>query len=227
MKIMLFTIIVFILLVKAEDSTNVSNSINDEVLTRTAIDCLTTDYGISQENLNKFKEYKEAENEYYIGNAIESKIIIIGQTISKEKSVNQEDFKLEIIEVIKGKEILTEKYGGIPKYIIYSDYGFFWSEPEPVLNIMGIYYLLTKDEQKFDKITGSTVLFDKGNIIYETYYRRIKSRILNIFETIHDERWAKSKEWRVKQKSIFRQGILNISWDEALKNIKKTLLPWQ
>ena len=103
-------------------------------------------------DLNKYDELKKvgidlkkagsfAESKTYKENTIYSHIIIIGKTISQRKNDYEMINKLEIDSIIKGKNILFNKFGEIPKSLDYPSQPNVVGETQPVIGIKAVYFL--------------------------------------------------------------------------------------
>jgi len=92
--------------------------------------------GVDLKNAGSF-----AESKTYKENSIYSHIIIIGRTVSMESNGMEDINTLEIEYVLKGEEILINKFGRIPKTLEYPSQPNVVGETQPVIGIKAIYFL--------------------------------------------------------------------------------------
>ncbi|MDA3887148.1 MAG: hypothetical protein PF638_16295 [Candidatus Delongbacteria bacterium] len=185
-------------------------------------------------DLNKYDEFKKhgvdlkrsgafVDAKTYMDNALYSEIIVTGITIKPERLDNANTFKLEIDEVIKGKEILINKFGDVPKFINYYDDTDVVGTTKPIMNLKGIYYFnfsqnITPSRRWIQKRPESTLLLlPDSTILYEKYYDDFKSL-----------KWLRSKKNKSEQNKIWQKGfektiIMNETWNEAVNNVKTIL----
>lgn len=184
-----------------------------------AKDCLEVNTGFTDAELEGLQKAKEHYAEYYIGDAIRSKVIIIGKTIEKVDSINPL-YSLQIEEVLKGEEILINKFGKIPKQIIYSDGGIFFGCPSPKPNIEGIHFFWRYGNESLQKFTESTLFFYNDKVVYERLFDLLKYTP----NKINSSRWIKSSRYRKHLRKRYQEAIYGtFDADEVLSNIKRTL----
>jgi len=193
----------------------------------------------SKIDLNKADEFKKigvdlwrsgvpAADKTYKENTLYSDIIVIGKTIGTEKIDGVYTYKIEIEEIIKGKEILNHKLGEIPQYIYYpgSNAGGneeIVGETKPILNVTALYFFgfaedLQKNRRWIQKRPESTLICNEdSSIVYEKYYEQLKS--LAWLQNKKD----KSENFKNLQKDIEENIVMKEKWNEAISIVKQII----
>ena len=188
-------------------------------------------------DLNKYDEFLEmgidlnksgvqVESKTYKENALYSDIVIIGKTIEKEEITGSDTFKIEILEILKGADILKQKLGEIPKYFNYFDP----LNQEPVMDKKGLYFLgfaqdINKDTRCWaQQRTGSTLIcLDDNSIVYEKNFKTLNYALYYKNNEKTNDKMLKSEKWKKKIDDLYKSVKMNESWDVAVANVKKII----
>ena len=172
------------------------------------------------------KSGNPVESATYKDNTLYSDIIIIGKTLTREKINGADTFKLEIIEVLKGSDILSLKLGNVPKYFNYFDP----LNQEPVLDRKGLYFFdFAEDINKntrcwVQQIPASTLLcLDDNSVVYEKNFKTLNYTLFYKNNEKTNDKMLKSEEWRKKIDDLYKSVKMYESWDIAVENVKKIL----
>jgi len=175
-------------------------------------------------DLNRYEELKKlgvdlkrsgapTEAKFYKENAIYRDIVVIGKTIGPEKVTGANTFKIEIIEVLKGAEILKYKLGEVPKYFNYFDP----FTPEPIIGKIGMYFwgfaedIDINNRRFIQQVTGSTlIMLNDTTVIYE-----------RLSEYVHRKPFSPGgKSPAFVYSDDFKKRL---SWDEVVQNVRDIL----
>jgi len=166
------------------------------------------------------------ESASYKDNTLYSDIIVIGRTLAREKINGAETFKIEILEVLKGHDILSLKLGSVPKFFNYFDP----LNQEPVLEKKGLYFFdfaenINKDTHCWvQQIPGSTLLcIDDNSVVYEKNFKTLNYALYYKNNEKSNEKMLKSEKWRKKIDDLYISVKMNESWDVAVANVKKII----
>jgi len=188
-------------------------------------------------DLNKYNEFKiygvdlkksgnPIESKTYKENALYSDIVIIGETIKKEKINGADTFKLKIYEIIKGSEVLKLKLGEIPNYFNYFDP----MNQEPVIGKKGLYFFgfaqdINKETRRWaQQRTASTLLcLDDNSVVYERNFKTLDYALYYKNNASTNEKMLKSEKWRKKIDDLYNSVKMNDTWNDAVANVKKII----
>ena len=167
----------------------------------------------------------------YIENANKSEIIVIATTIEEDTDFGYDKFKLEIHEVLKGVDILKNKFGEIPKTFHYIGEKDIAGQTDPVIGVKGIYFFyhtqnINKDSLWLQKIPESTIyLIEETKAIYEKGYKPHLDAIWYRNEIKNNKSLSKDKIKAFKRwaDGFEKIGKMPETFDEVINNIKKAV----
>jgi len=175
-------------------------------------------------DLNKYEELKNLgvdlkrsgapiEAKSYKDNTLYREIVVIGKTIGKEKVTGADTFKIEIIEVLKGVDILKFKLGEVPKYFNYLDP----FTPEPIIGKIGMYFwgfaedIDVNNRRWIQQVTGSTlIMLNDTTVIYERLAEYVNRKPFS----------PGGKNPAFVYSDDFKRKL---SWDEVVQNVRDIL----
>lgn len=173
-------------------------------------------YELKKVGVNLSNAGTHAETKTYKENTVYSHIIIIGTTIDQKKNGHEFINTLEIDSVLKGKDILINKLGKIPKEIEYPSQPNVVGETQPVLGERAIYFLaypqpksrMGKKYWIIRRPESTLICLDNDVVISEVLYGADSNKL---------EKYKKLAEDKKTNKYILEP------YDEVISNIVEIL----
>jgi len=182
-------------------------------------------------DLNQAGSFAEAKT--YKENALFCDVIITGYVEKIEELPGITGAKLIIDKVIKGENVLIDKYGKVPGDMYFRVYhqNVIDLDNQPLLNKKGLYFINIKHKNAFPlKIGYSTLIeIEPGKIMYEKNYdtyldaKKMENSLLRNSQKEKPAQNPMVDKYKRDMKEAYEYIRFDETWEEVMANIKKVM----